>query len=148
MALFRIESRTPLSADEAWRRLTTWQHHAAQVPLTRITVPTPPPTGAGTLVVARTGVGRLGFDDPMEVVAWDPPEGSGAGHCRLEKRGAVVLGWAEIDVRPAPGGAVAVWTEDLRLRGLPGVCDGVVGRAGRLVFGRAVRGLLGSPAGR
>ncbi|OEJ28367.1 Immediate-early protein 2 [Streptomyces agglomeratus] len=146
MALFRIERRTPLSAGEAWRRLTDWQHHA--VPLTRITVTPPPPTGTGTLVVARTGAGRLGFDDPMEVVAWEPPQDGGAGHCRLEKRGGVVLGWAEIDVRPAPGGAVAVWTEDLRLRGLPGAFDGLVARAGRLVFGRAVTGLLGPPAGR
>ncbi|MGW7053989.1 SRPBCC family protein [Streptomyces sp. NPDC054887] len=148
MALFRIERRTPLSPDEAWRRLTAWEHHAAQVPLTRVTVRPPAPTGVGTLVVARTGLGRRGFDDPMEVVAWDPPEGGGAGHCRLEKRGAVVLGWAEIDVRPAPGGAVAVWTEDLRLRGLPGAFDGVVVRAGRLVFGRALKGLLGPPPAR
>ncbi|WP_138906236.1 SRPBCC family protein [Streptomyces chryseus] len=148
MALFRVERRTPLSPDEAWRRLTAWEHHAAQVPLTRVTVTPAPPTGPGTLVVARTRVGRLGFDDPMEVVAWEPPAGGGPGHCRLEKRGRVVLGWAEIDVRPAPGGAVAVWTEDLRLRGLPGAFGGVVARAGRLVFGRALRGLLALPADR
>ncbi|WP_344494305.1 SRPBCC family protein [Streptomyces enissocaesilis] len=144
MALFRIEHRTPLPADEAWRRLTVWEHHAAQVPLTRITVTTPPPTTEGTVLVARTGLGRLGFDDPMEVMAWDPPVRGGAGHCRLEKRGGVVLGWAEIDVRPAGGGAVVVWTEELRLRGFPRALDAVVVRAGRVVFGRAVKGLLGA----
>ncbi|MBT2524465.1 SRPBCC family protein [Streptomyces sp. ISL-99] len=148
MALFRIERRTPLSADEAWRRLTVWEHHAAQAPLTRITVTTPPPTATGTVLVARTGIGRVGFADPMEVVAWDPPVAGGAGHCRLEKRGGVVLGWAEIGVRPAPGGALVVWTEDLRLRGLPRAFDKVIERAGRLVFGRAVTRLLGSPPGR
>ncbi|MBT2396765.1 SRPBCC family protein [Streptomyces sp. ISL-100] len=148
MALFRIERRTPLSVDEAWRRLTVWEDHAAQVPLTRITVTTPPPTAVGTVLVARTGLRRLGFDDRMEVVAWDPPERGGSGHCRLEKRGAVVLGWAEIDVRPAPGGAVVVWTEDLRLRGLPRALDGVIELAGGMVFGRAVKGLLGSQPGR
>ncbi|WP_093802763.1 Immediate-early protein 2 [Streptomyces sp. Wb2n-11] len=144
MALFRIERRTPLPADEAWRRLTVWEHHAAQVPLTRITVVTPSPTAEGTVLVARTGLGRLGFDDPMEVVAWDPPVRGGVGHCRLEKRGRVVLGWAEIDVRPARSGAVVVWTEELRLRGFPRALDAVIVRAGRVVFGRAVKGLLGA----
>lgn len=143
MALFRIERRTSLSVAEAWRRLTVWEDHAAQVPLTRITVTTPPPTAVGTVLVARTSLVRLGFDDPMEVVAWDPPEGGGAGRCRLEKRGAVVLGWAEIEVRPGPGGAVVVWTEDLRVRGLPRALDAVIVRSGRVVFGRALKGLLG-----
>ncbi|MGW0565068.1 SRPBCC family protein [Streptomyces sp. NPDC003016] len=144
MALFRIEHRTPLPAHEAWRRLTVWEHHAAQVPLTRITVTTAPPTSEGTVLVARTALGRLGFDDPMEVMVWDPPVRDGAGHCRLEKRGRVVLGWAEIDVRPARDGAVVVWTEELRLRGFPRALDAVIVRVGRMVFGRAVKGLLGA----
>lgn len=144
MALFRIECRTPLSVDEAWRRLTVWERHAAQVPLTRITVTTPPPTGTGTVLVARTGLGRFGFDDPMEVVRWEPPQPGGAAHCRLEKRGRVVLGWAEIDVHPAADGARVVWTEDLSLRGFPRALDVAIVRSGRLVFGRAVRGLLGA----
>ncbi|MGR8012110.1 SRPBCC family protein [Streptomyces hypolithicus] len=142
MARFRIAQTAALPADEAWRRLTVWEHHAAQVPLTRITVTTPAPTAPGTVFVARTGLGPLGFDDPMEVVAWDPPVAGGAGHCRLEKRGAVVLGWAEIDVRPQPAGSLVVWTEDLSLRGLPRALDPAVIGAGRLVFGRAVKGLL------
>ncbi|MFJ6699042.1 SRPBCC family protein [Streptomyces sp. NPDC091272] len=146
MALFRIAARTPLAPAEAWRRLTAWERHAAQVPFTRITVTTPPPTGQGTRFVARTRLGRLGFDDPMEVTAWQAPY-----HCRLEKSGRVVLGWAEIDVREDPdggGGARVAWTEDLRLRGLPRICDPVLGAAGRLVFGRAMRALLREPKGR
>lgn len=138
MALFRIAARTPLVPAEAWRRLTDWERHAAQVPLTRITVTTPPPTGRGTVFVARTRLGRFGFDDPMEVVDWQPPH-----HCRLEKHGRVVTGWAEIDVREAPGGGAYVgWTEDLRVRGLPRFCDPLLGRAGRAVFRRAMRALL------
>ncbi|MGW7416457.1 SRPBCC family protein [Streptomyces sp. NPDC054863] len=145
MALFRIADRTPLAPAEAWRRLTAWEQHAAQVPFTRITVTTAPPTRQGTRFVARTGLGRLGFDDPMEVTAWQPPY-----HCRLEKHGRVVTGWAEIDVREEPGGgggARVVWTEDLRLRGLPRVCDRALAAAGRLVFGRAMRALLRGPKG-
>ncbi|HET6861360.1 MAG TPA: SRPBCC family protein [Streptomyces sp.] len=143
MALFRIERRTHLSADEAWRRLTAWERHGAHVPLTRVRVTTPSPTGPGTVFVARTGAGPLGFDDPMEVVRWEPPRADGPGRCRLEKRGSVVLGWAEFDVRSVPGGACVVWTEELRVRGLPGVFDGAIVRAGRLLFGRELRSLLG-----
>jgi hypothetical protein len=140
VALFRIADRTPLAPAEAWHRLTAWERHAAQVPFTRITVTTEPPTRQGTRFVARTGLGRLGFDDPMEVAVWQPPY-----HCRLEKHGGVVTGWAEIDVREEPDGGTGsrvVWTEDLRLRGLPRACDPLLAGAGRLVFGRAMRALL------
>ncbi len=140
VALFRITDRTDLAPDEAWRRLTAWKRHAAQVPFTRMVFGTDPPTRQGTRFVARTRLGRIGFDDPMEVVVWRPPE-----HCRLEKGGRVVTGWAEIDVRPEPGGgpgAYVTWTEDLRLRGLPRFCDPLLAAAGRAVFGRAMRALL------
>ncbi|MFI5804697.1 SRPBCC family protein [Streptomyces sp. NPDC051561] len=146
MALFRIADRTPLAPAEAWRRLTAWERHAAQIPLTRITVTHGNPTRQGTRLVARTGIGRLGFDDPMEVTVWEPPY-----HCRLEKHGRVVTGWAEIDVREEPdggSGARVLWTEDLRLRGLPRVCDPLLARAGKVVFGRAMRAMLRSPGER
>ncbi|MDN3292845.1 SRPBCC family protein [Streptomyces ficellus] len=140
MAVFRIERGTSLPVAEAWRRVTDWPAHAAGVPLTRIVVPMPGPTRAGTRFTARTGIGPLGFDDPMEVVRWEPPVpgGRAAGSCRLEKRGRLVRGWAEIEVREAVGGALVTWTEELRVRGLPRVCDALLARAGRRVFGRAL----------
>ncbi|MDI9887037.1 SRPBCC family protein [Streptomyces sp. HNM0645] len=143
MTVFRVVRATPLQAGEAWRRLTDWPAHAAQVPLTRISVATEGPSGEGTLFVARTGVGRAHFDDPMEIVRWEPPAAGRPGHCRLEKRGRVVLGWAEIEVRESPAGSVVTWTEELRVRGLPAAAGPLVARAGRRVFGRAVDGLLG-----
>ncbi|GAA3368764.1 SRPBCC family protein [Streptomyces sannanensis] len=135
MALFVIERHTPLPAGEAWRRLTDWERHAASVPLTRITV-------TATGFVARTGLGRAGFDDPMEVVHWEPPEAGRAGRCRLEKRGSVVTGWAELEVAPAGGGSVVTWREELCLRGLPRLLDPLLAPAGRRVFGRAMRSVL------
>lgn len=137
-----------MSAAEAWRRVTDWQRHADHTPLTTIAVTTPPPTRVGTTFVARTSVGPVGFDDPMEVVRWDPPtDDRPSGHCRLEKRGSVVTGWAEIEVRTQPraagDGAVVVWREDLRVRGLPRIFDAPTAWSGRLFFGRAVSGLLG-----
>ncbi|MFI7337385.1 SRPBCC family protein [Streptomyces sp. NPDC050085] len=143
MAHVRIVRETPLSAVEAWRRLTDWERHGDVVPLTRVTVATPPPTAAGTVFVARTGVGRCAFDDPMEVVAWQPPR-----RCRMVKRGRFVTGWAEFEVRPlGSGGARVEWREELRVRGVPAVADPLLAAAGRRMFGRAVAGLLrdGSP---
>ncbi|MET8471447.1 SRPBCC family protein [Streptomyces sp. NPDC006422] len=138
-AQIRIVRDTPLRAAEAWRRLTDWERHGDSVPLTRVTVTTPPPDAAGTVFVARTGVGRCGFDDPMEVVAWQPPR-----RCRMEKRGRVVTGWAEFEVRAlGEGGSRVEWREELHVRGVPRAADRVVAAAGRWVFGRAVTGLLG-----
>lgn len=149
MVTFLLERTAPLPADEAWRRLTRWSRHADAVPLTRISVVTDPPTRRGTLVVARSGVGPLAFDDPMEVTVWRPPRDGdlhGVGLCRLVKRGRVVLGWAELEVRPGPGGRTRVlWREELRVRGLPSAFDRPLAAASRAVFGRAVNALLRSP---
>ena len=41
---FLVQRTAPLPLDEAWRRLTEWPRHGAVVPLTRVTVTTPPPT--------------------------------------------------------------------------------------------------------
>ncbi|MEU4107848.1 SRPBCC family protein [Streptomyces sp. NPDC027717] len=143
MSLFTLERTVPLSLDEAWRRLTDWPGHGDLVPLTRITVATPPPTGVGTRVVARTGVGPLLFDDPMDITVWCPPLDDEPGLCRLEKRGRVVLGWAEIEVRPGPGGRTRVlWREELRVSFLPRAFDGVVTSVAQTMFGRVVNGLL------
>ncbi|MGW4158193.1 SRPBCC family protein [Streptomyces sp. NPDC004788] len=168
MSRFRIERAVPLSPDEVWRRLTDWPAHGRQVPLTRTTVLTAGPNGVGTRFTARTGVGRLGFDDPMEVVRFEPPAAGRTGVCRLEKYGRTVRGWAAFEVTPATGvagaigsggagdaagaigsggaagaGSRVVWTEELRLRGVPAAFDPVLAAAGRVVFGRALDGLLG-----
>ncbi|PRH76004.1 Immediate-early protein 2 [Streptomyces solincola] len=151
MSLFRVTRRTPLPPAEVWRRLTDWPAHGAQVPLTRTRVLTPDPSGPGTRFTARTGVGPLAFDDPMEVVRWKPPgEGpDAAGVCRLRKHGRVVTGWAEFEVRAEPGGGtLVVWTEEIGVRGVPRAAGPVLGGAGRFVFGRALDGLLAHRPGR
>ncbi|MFI5681412.1 hypothetical protein [Streptomyces cellulosae] len=146
MVTFLLERTAPLPLDEAWRRLTEWPRHGAVVPLTRVTVLTPPPTREGTVFVARSGIGPLAFDDRMEVTVWRPPVDDGPGFVRLVKRGRVVRGWAEIEVRPGPGGrARVVWREELDVRLLPGVFDGLLAGTSRRMFGRAVNRLLRRP---
>ncbi|MFI1016909.1 SRPBCC family protein [Streptomyces sp. NPDC020965] len=147
MAEFRLTREVASTADEVWRRVTDWRSHAAQVPLTRLASVTSGETAVGTVFVVRSGVGPVGFDDPMEVVRWEPPARDRPGRCRLEKRGRVITGWAEIEVSPRGTGAVVVWAEDLRLRPLPRALDPLVARVGRGVFGRALDGLLRDGAG-
>ncbi|MEF9881386.1 SRPBCC family protein [Streptomyces sp. P9-A4] len=143
MTLFRVERTVPTAPEEVWRRLTDWPAHGRQVPLTRTRVLTPGPNGTGTRFTARTGIGRLSFDDPMEVVRWEPPAPGGPGVCRLEKSGRSVRGWALVEVTGASGGGSrVVWTEELSVRGVPRLFDPVLGWAGRFLFGRAVDGLL------
>ncbi|MDC0767963.1 SRPBCC family protein [Streptomyces sp. HD] len=143
MANFLLERTVPLPLAEAWRRLTEWPRHAEVVPLTRVHVTTPGPTHEGTRFTARSGLGPLSFDDPMEVTVWQPPGDGTPGRCRLEKRGRVITGWAEIEVRPGPGGrARVVWREELRVRFVPAPLDAVVERMARYVFGRAANRLL------
>jgi hypothetical protein len=141
MARFEIERRSSLAPVQAWRRLTTWERHSGSVPLTRMTVRTPPPTAVGSVIVGRTGLGPAGFDDPMRVTLWEPPY-----RCHLEKIGRTVTGWARIEVVPrgaaASDGCLVRWTEDLRVRGVPRALDPLTAVAARLVFGRALRALL------
>lgn len=148
MAVFRIERFTPLPAAESWRRVTDWERHGPHTPLTSVTVPDGLPTRIGTVLVARTGLGPFGFDDPMEVVRWTPPAAGRAGLCRLEKHGAVVLGRASIEVSPTECGSHVVWVEELRVRLLPRWADPLVSTVGRRVFVRVLDALLDGPAGR
>ncbi|MFI5757192.1 SRPBCC family protein [Streptomyces sp. NPDC051569] len=145
MTVFRVDRTPPLSADEAWLRLTDWPAHADQVPLTAISVLTPGRTRVGTVFVARTGLGPAAFDDPMEVVLWRPPERGRSGYCRLEKRGRAVTGWAEIHVTEENGVTRVRWEEDLRVGRLPRLLDPLTARAGQATFGRAVDRLLRGP---
>lgn len=152
MALFELTRTVALAPEEAWRRVTDWPRHSA-MPFTRVAVRPGTGAGVGAVVVARTGVGRFGFDDPMEVVVWRPPAPGVPGLCRLEKRGRVVRGWAEVHVRPAVpagssgsegsyGASLVRWREDIRCAGLPAVGNTLLAAAGRPVFGRVLDALL------
>lgn len=130
MSEFRIVREVGLSPEEAFARVTQWEAHGEHVPLTTI-------TSFDGGFVARTGLGPMGFDDPMEITAWDPPR-----HCRLQKRGRVVTGWAEIDVEPLDIGCRVVWREVAHTTGVPAALGRVEAAAGRALFSRVLDRLL------
>ncbi|MBC7633308.1 SRPBCC family protein [Aeromicrobium sp.] len=131
MALIEIVREVRLTPAESWNRLTDWEQHGRFVPLTRI-------TRNDDGFDAFTGVGRVGFHDPMEIVRWEEPT-----FCRLEKRGRVVTGWAELSVEPhGDGGSKVTWREDIHVRAMPRALDGMTRASSTKLFTRVIDGLL------
>jgi hypothetical protein len=126
---FEIAREVPFSQQETFSRLTDWERHGDVVPLTTVRL-------TDTGFVARSGFGRLAFDDPMDVVEWDPPR-----FCRLEKRGRVIRGWAEISVWPTAAGSKILWREVAHVTGVPRVFARLERATGTALFGRVLNGL-------
>jgi hypothetical protein len=136
MPAFTVTTQTPLPPAQAWARLVDWSRHAAHVPFTTISVE-PGAPGVGATFTARTALGRVGFDDPMEVVEWDPPH-----FCRIEKRGRAMLGMADFSVDAAVAGSRETWREEPVPARLPRYARPLADAAGRRLFTRVLRGLL------
>ena len=144
MARFTAVVRTPAPAARTWQLLTDWPAHGRWVPLTVVRVLTPQGRGVGARFNGRTGLGPLGFDDPMEIVEWREPTAGRAGLVRLDKQGQLVLGGAEIEVEDTPGGGSVVrWTEDVQVAPawLSRPFDRLIATLGRRAFERALRAM-------
>lgn len=115
-----VERAVQAPASAVWAALVRWENHGRWVPLTTIEVLTPSGEGVGARFSGRTGLGPLSFDDPMEVVAWDPPVGDSAGdppaRCEVLKHGRLILGRAWFTVTPTAGQACQVgWFEEIEV---------------------------------
>jgi hypothetical protein len=142
---FEITRRTSLSAREAWDRLTDWEAHTKLIPFTTVAMDgSRPPVGVGSMFVARTSMGPVAFDDPMEVTHWQPPEGDQAGICRIVKRGTVVVGWAVLTVTPdvVGDGCTVTWLEQADVKKAGPLLRGPNALVGKAVFSRLLRTLL------
>jgi hypothetical protein len=146
MALFTVVQQVGAPASRTWAALVDWPKHGRWAPLTAVRTVTPRPDGVGAQFVARTGVGPLGFDDPMTVVDWQPPqgdaEGDPAGRCEVAKSGRVVHGRAWFTVTPLAGGRSRVdWSEDVTVspRRLTRFAAPAVSLAGRVGFAATLR---------
>jgi len=126
---FEIVREVPLSQEQTFARLTDWPRHGEVIPFTDVRV-------TETGIVVRTGIGRLGFDDPMDIVQWDPPR-----FCRLEKRGRVVRGWADICVWPTDTGSKVMWREVAHVTGVPRIFSRLEQNAGRAMFRQVLKRL-------
>jgi hypothetical protein len=146
VATFTVAVDVAAPASRVWAALVDWPNHGHWAPLTAVRVTTPRPDGLGAGFVARSGLGPLGFDDPMTVTHWEPPAGdepgSAPGRCDVDKHGSVIRGLARFDVLALTGRRTrVVWFEDVTVvpHGLDRLTAPAVALAGRLGFGRALR---------
>lgn len=140
-----VDARAPAAA--VWALVTDWPAHSRFVALTTVRHTRGPDGGpaVGDRFVGRTGVGRLAFDDPMEVVELAPPSATAPGRCVLAKLGAAVLGRAVIEVTPTgPATSSVSWSESIEIAPvrLTRHLAPVVSAAGSAAFGRVLRAMV------
>ncbi len=145
MADFVLRVVTSLSARAAFARLVDWDRHTAAIPFTTLSyegVPHP-----GQRFVARTALGRLGFDDVMVVDLVRPPAGDQPGDVpglvEVSKHGRILGGSVRWTVTPLATGSRVEWAQHLIVGRLPGLADPLVAGIGRLMYGLGLRRIIG-----
>lgn len=140
MAQLTVRREVAAPAATVWRALVDWPAHGRWTPLTSVRTTSGRPDGVGAQFVARTGLGRLGFDDPMTVTQWNPPTAGGVGRCTVRKTGRVVHGGATFSVTPRDSGCLVQWVEEVSVTGVRRWPFGRTASrlVGRLVFGRVL----------
>lgn len=144
MADFVIRASTPRPATACFEQLLDWDAHATAIPLTTLKHEGQP--RIGQRFVARTGLGKVGFDDVMEVAALRPPSGDNPGDqpgvVEVVKTGRVVGGRVRWTVTPSAAGADVEWNQRLSIGWLPAWVDPLVGTVGRAAYTAGLRRLL------
>ena len=96
----------PVPPERAWRAVVDWPRQSQWMLATRVRGG----HGAGAQVVARTGIGPLGFTDTMVITHWEPPR-----RCEVAHTGRVIRGAGVFEVVAAGAGSEVRWTERLEL---------------------------------
>jgi hypothetical protein len=111
-------------AAATWAAATDWATQGTWMLGTTVTPTHQGGQGVGARIEAWTGVGRLGFLDPMEITLWQPPRA-----CHVRHTGRVVRGTGafEVEARGANRSRFR-WREDLELP------LGALGRVGWLLL--------------
>jgi len=108
--------QVPVAPERVWQLAMDWSRQHEWIWATRARGG----TGVGAEVVARTGIGPLGFADSMLITEWDPPR-----RCVVRHTGRVVRGLGIFEVAPDGHRTEFRWTERLEL---PWPLSGSLGR--------------------
>lgn len=144
MTRFVVAVEVAAPAAAVWDRLVDWPAHSRWIPLTTVQTLTARPDGVGARFVGRSHLGRVGFDDPMEVTEWAPPGPGRPGRCALRKLGGIVTGTAAFDVAEITNErSLVVWEEDIDIAParLTRLFGPLIAAAGRLAFSATVRSM-------
>src|SRR5690606_11225124 len=105
----RADTTVGVAAGELWEFLIDWQRQGDWIPLTRVRTVAGAGRGAGGRIEAWTGVGPLGFRDPMVIERWEPPR-----RCVIRHTGRWIRGEAGFEVTPIDAGTSRVtWWESV-----------------------------------
>ena len=99
-------------AATVWHTVTDWEAQGDWILGTRVTIQGPDDgRRLGARFSAFTGIGPLGFTDPMQVIEWDPPR-----RCVVAHLGRVVQGDGVFEVQElGPERSRFLWSERLEL---------------------------------
>lgn len=121
-----LSVEVPAPAADTWAALVDWKAQHEWMLGTSTEVRAGDGASVGARLAARTALGPLGFWDPMEITAWDPPR-----HCAVRHTGCVVRGTGAFDVESAgPERSRFRWSEAID------VPFGPLGSLGWRLFGR------------
>src|SRR5690242_17482879 len=117
-ALVRSEVTVAAPAAQVWSYLTDWPKQGEWIPFTRVEE-----VGAADRVGGRlrawTGVGPVGFWDPMTITAWER-SADGSARCEVLHTGPVLAGEGEFTVTARDAGSCTfTWWERLAVPGGP-----------------------------
>jgi hypothetical protein len=113
-----ITSRVLVPAEPAdlWRLAMDWPRQGDWMLATQVRGG----QGVGATVVARTGIGPVGFTDTMVITQWHPPR-----RCVVRHTGRVLRGTGVFEVARCGPQSELAWTERLQL---PLPASGPLGR--------------------
>jgi carbon monoxide dehydrogenase subunit G len=142
MTLLSATVDVDASPEHIWGLLTDWSRQGEWIPVTDVTVAGGPSAGLGTRLSGRTGVGPLGFTDPMEVDVWEPPWRLEVAHL-----GRLVTGRGVFLVEDAGDGwSRLTWQERLDSTGVRRLVDRAGAHPGQWVLHLALRRFAGLAA--
>lgn len=125
------------TVDATWAVITDWVAQGDWIPLTTVVLDAESPVGLGARFVARTGIGRAAFADPMVVDVWQPPH-----RCEVEHHGRLVTGRGVFLVDELPGERSRfTWQEIPAASGWQGRLERIGAPISRLALGVAARRL-------
>ena len=110
-ALLQAEATVDVAADRLWAVLVDWTRQGEWIPLTSVRTVLGDGRGVGSRIEAWTGVGRIGFTDPMVITHWDAPR-----LCEVLHLGPVVRGEGGFEVTAISAESARVkWWESFEL---------------------------------
>src|SRR5215471_3317534 len=130
----RIAAQVTVAAEPAatWRAAVDWPRQRGWIWATRVSGG----HGTGAEVTGRTGIGPIGFTDPMVITEWDPPR-----RCVLRHTGALVRGTGIFEVAPRGPRSEFRWIEDVQLP-VPPTVGKLAGRVIAPIAGWGLRSCL------